>query len=140
MDSMERYLGTTLDGRYEIAELIGTGGMAIVFKAMCNRLNRYVAVKVLRDDMAEDDDFRSSFQVEAKAVAMLSHPNIVSVYDVSHNDEINYIVMELIDGITVKQYMKKKGTLGWKEALFFTTQICKALEHAHSKEIGRAHV
>ncbi|NLC72707.1 MAG: Stk1 family PASTA domain-containing Ser/Thr kinase [Ruminococcaceae bacterium] len=135
MDSMERYLGTTLDGRYEIAELIGTGGMAIVFKAMCNRLNRYVAVKVLRDDMAEDDDFRSSFQVEAKAVAMLSHPNIVSVYDVSHNDEINYIVMELIDGITVKQYMKKKGTLGWKEALFFTTQICKALEHAHSKGV-----
>lgn len=133
--NMDKYLGTMLDGRYEILEVIGTGGMAVVYKAMCHRLNRYVAVKILRDELANDEEFRKRFQTEAQAVAMLSHPNIVSVYDVSHSDGVEYIVMELIEGVTLMQYMKKKGALGWKEALHFAVQISKALEHAHEKGI-----
>lgn len=133
--SMDRYLGTYLDDRYEILEVIGSGGMAVVYKAMCHRLNRCVAVKILRDDLARDAEFRRRFQTEAQAVAMLSHPNIVSVYDVSHSDTVEYIVMELIEGITLKQYMQKKGALSWKEALHFSVQITKALEHAHARGI-----
>lgn len=133
--NMDKYLGTMLDDRYEILEVIGTGGMAVVYKAMCHRLNRYVAVKILRDELANDEEFRKRFQTEAQAVAMLSHPNIVSVYDVSHSDGVEYIVMELIEGVTLMQYMKKKGALGWKEALHFAVQISKALEHAHEKGI-----
>lgn len=133
--NMDKYLGTMLDDRYEILEVIGTGGMAAVYKAMCHRLNRYVAVKILRDELANDEEFRKRFQTEAQAVAMLSHPNIVSVYDVSHSDGVEYIVMELIEGVTLMQYMKKKGALGWKEALHFAVQISKALEHAHEKGI-----
>lgn len=133
--NMDKYLGTMLDDRYEILEVIGTGGMAVVYKAMCHRLNRYVAVKILRDELANDEEFRKRFQTEAHAVAMLSHPNIVSVYDVSHSDGVEYIVMELIEGVTLMQYMKKKGALGWKEALHFAVQISKALEHAHEKGI-----
>lgn len=133
--NMDKYLGTMLDDRYEILEVIGTGGMAVVYKAMCHRLNRYVAVKILRDELANDEEFRQRFQTEAQAVAMLSHPNIVSVYDVSHSDDVEYIVMELIEGVTLMQYMKKKGALGWKEALHFAVQISKALEHAHEKGI-----
>ena len=135
MDNMDKYLGKMLDDRYEIMEVIGVGGMAVVYKAMCHRLNRYVAIKILRDEFAEDAEFRKRFQTEAQAVAMLSHPNIVSVYDVSHTEGIEYIVMELIDGITLMQYMKRKGALSWKEALHFSVQISKALEHAHSKGI-----
>ena len=133
--NMDKYLGTMLDDRYEILEVIGTGGMAVVYKAMCHRLNRYVAVKILRDELANDEEFRKRFQTEAQAVAMLSHPNIVSVYDVSHSDGVEYIVMELIEGVTLMQYMKKKGALGWKEALHFAVQTSKALEHAHEKGI-----
>ncbi len=133
--NMDKSLGTMLDDRYEILEVIGTGGMAVVYKAMCHRLNRYVAVKILRDELANDEEFRKRFQTEAQAVAMLSHPNIVSVYDVSHSDGVEYIVMELIEGVTLMQYMKKKGALGWKEALHFAVQISKALEHAHEKGI-----
>ena len=133
--NMDKYLGTMLDDRYEILEVIGTGGMAVVYMAMCHRLNRYVAVKILRDELANDEEFRKRFQTEAQAVAMLSHPNIVSVYDVSHSDGVEYIVMELIEGVTLMQYMKKKGALGWKEALHFAVQISKALEHAHEKGI-----
>ena len=133
--NMDKYLGTMLDDRYEILEVIGTGGMAVVYKAMCHRLNRYVAVKILRDELANDEEFRKRFQTEAQAVAVLSHPNIVSVYDVSHSDGVEYIVMELIEGVTLMQYMKKKGALGWKEALHFAVQISKALEHAHEKGI-----
>ncbi len=136
MDSnMDKYLGTYLDDRYEILEIIGSGGMAVVYKAMCHRLNRHVAVKILRDELAQDEEFRARFQTEAQAVAMLSHPNIVSVYDVSHSEDVEYIVMELIEGVTLMQYMKKKGALGWKEALHFAVQISKALEHAHEKGI-----
>ena len=101
--NMDKYLGTTLDDRYEITETIGSGGMAVVYKATDNRLNRSVAVKILRDELARDEEFRRRFQTEAQAVAMLSHPNIVSVYDVSHSDDVEYIVMELIDGLTLMQ-------------------------------------
>ena len=133
---MDQYIGKLLDNRYEILEIIGTGGMARVYKARCHRLNRLVAIKILREDLAQDAEFRRRFHDESQAVAMLSHPNIVAVYDVSRSSELEYIVMELIDGITLKQYMQKKGNkLNWREALHFITQIVKALGHAHSRGI-----
>ena len=132
---MDRYLGQMLDNRYEILEVIGSGGMAVVYKALCHRLNRNVAVKVLKDEFANDNEFREHFRAESQAVAMLSHPNIVSVYDFSRDYNCQYIVMELLEGITLKQYMQKKGALSWKEALHFATQIARALSHAHSKGI-----
>ncbi len=134
-NSMDRYIGQMLDNRYEILEVIGRGGMAVVYKARCHLLNRYVAIKILRDDMAADEEFRARFKKEAQAVAMLSHPNIVSVYDVSRLPDVDYIVMELIEGITLKQYMKTKGRLNYKESVHFTVQIARALSHAHSKGI-----
>ncbi len=133
---MEQYIGKLLDNRYEILEQIGMGGMARVFRALDHRLNRQVAVKILRDDLSEDAELRRRFHEESQAVAMLSHPNIVAVYDVSRSTDVEYIVMELIDGITLKQYMQKKGNkLNWREALHFITQIGKALGHAHSRGI-----
>ena len=135
MDKMDKYLGTTLDDRYVIKKVIGSGGMAVVYRATDNRLKRSVAVKILRDELEADVEFRRRFQTEAQAVAMLSHPNIVSVYDVSHSEDVEYIVMELIEGVTLMQYMQKRGALGWKEALHFSVQIARALEHAHSKGI-----
>ena len=132
---MDRYIGRLLDNRYEILEVIGTGGMAVVYKARCHRLNRLVAIKILKDDYSSDEEFRRRFHAEGEAVAMLSHPNIVAVYDVSTSDAADYIVMELIEGITLKQYMEKKGVLNWKETLHFGIQIGKALEHAHSRGI-----
>ena len=133
---MDQYIGKLLDNRYEILELIGSGGMARVYKARCHRLNRLVAIKILREDLAEDAEFRRRFHDESQAVAMLSHPNIVAIYDVSRSSKMEYIVMELIDGITLKQYMQKKGNkLNWREALHFITQIVKALGHAHSRGI-----
>ena len=111
---MDQYIGKLLDNRYEILEQIGLGGMARVFRARDHRLNRLVAIKVLREDLAQDAEFRRRFHDESQAVAMLSHPNIVAVYDVSRTSELEYIVMELIDGITLKQYMQKKGNkLNW---------------------------
>ncbi len=132
---MDKYIGRLLDNRYEILEEIGSGGMAVVYKARCHRLNRLVAIKILKDDYLQDEDFRRRFHAESHAVAMLSHPNIVQVYDVFDSDEADYIVMELIDGISLKQYMEKKGVLNWKETLHFAIQIAKALEHAHSRGI-----
>lgn len=132
---MDNYIGRMLDNRYEILEVIGMGGMAVVYKARCHRLNRLVAIKVLKDEYSQDAEFRRRFHAESQAVAMLSHPNIVSVYDVSHSSNTDYIVMELIEGITLKQYLEQKIQLGWREALHFTTQIAKALEHAHSRGI-----
>ena len=133
---MDQYIGKLLDNRYEILERIGSGGMAVVYKARCHRLNRLVAIKILKSDLAQDAEFRRRFHDESQAVAMLSHPNIVAVYDVSHSDDLDYIVMELIDGITLKQYMQKKGEpLNWREALHFITQIMKGLSHAHSRGI-----
>ena len=131
----DKYIGRLLDGRYEILEPIGFGGMAVVYKARCHRLNRLVAVKILKDELSKDEEFRNRFHAESRAVAMLSHPNIMSVHDVSTHDEADYIVMELIDAITLKQYMEKKGTLNWKETLHFAMQIAKALEHAHGRGI-----
>lgn len=132
---MERYIGKMLDNRYEILEVIGTGGMAVVFKAKCHRLNRLVAIKMLKKDLSEDAEFRRRFHDESQAVAMLSHPNIMAVYDVSRGGDMDYIVMELIDGITLKQYMERRGRLNWPEALHFITQIMKGLSHAHSRGI-----
>ncbi|MBQ7817879.1 MAG: serine/threonine protein kinase, partial [Oscillospiraceae bacterium] len=132
---MDKYIGRLLDNRYEILEVIGTGGMAVVYKARCHRLNRLVAIKILKDDFSQDEEFRHRFHAESQAVAMLSHPNIVSIYDVSTSDDADYIVMELIDGISLKQYMEKKGVLNWKETLHFAIQIAKALDHAHSRGI-----
>lgn len=135
MDNMDKYIGKMLDNRYEVLEKIGVGGMAVVYKALCHRLNRYVAIKILKDDLAADEDFTRRFRSEAQAVAMLSHPNIVTVYDTSRSSDVEYIVMELIEGITLKQYMTKRGVLSWKEALHFASQIAKALIHAHSRGI-----
>ena len=132
---MERYIGKMLDNRYEILEVIGTGGMSVVFKAKCHRLNRLVAIKMLKKDLSEDAEFRRRFHDESQAVAMLSHPNIMAVYDVSRRGDMDYIVMELIDGITLKQYMERRGKLNWPEALHFITQIMKGLSHAHSRSI-----
>ena len=132
---MDNYIGRLLDNRYEILEVIGTGGMAVVYKALCHRLNRLVAIKILKDEFSRDQEFRRRFHAESQAVAMLSHPNIVSVYDVSRSGDVDYIVMELIEGITLKQYLEKKGRLNWRETLHFSMQIAKALEHAHSRGI-----
>ena len=132
---MDKYIGKMLDNRYEILEVIGRGGMAVVYKAKCHRLNRFVAVKILKEELAQDEEFRRRFRDESQAVAMLSHPNIVSVYDVSRTGDVEYIVMELIDGITLKDYMERKSPLGWKETVFFALQIAKALEHAHGRGI-----
>ena len=132
---VDPYIGKMLDNRYEILERIGTGGMAVVYKSKCHRLNRLVAVKILKSDLAQNEEFRRRFHAESKAVAMLSHPNIVSVYDVSQSDDVEYIVMELIDGITLKQYMEKRGKLDWRESLHFITQIMRGLSHAHSRGI-----
>ena len=133
---MDQYIGKFLDNRYEILEQIGNGGMAMVYKAKCHRLNRMVAVKILRENLMMDDDIRRRFHDEAQAVAMLSSPNIVAVYDVGQIEGADYIVMELIEGITLKEYMEKRGSqLSWQEALHFMTQIMQALRHAHSKGI-----
>jgi len=135
MDKIDKYIGKILDDRYEILQLIGEGGMSVVYKARDRRLNRFVAVKIMREEMASDEDFRSTFCAEAHAVALLSNPNIVAVYDVSHSDEIEYIVMELVDGITLRQYMDRRGALKWREVLHFTRQIARALAHAHERGI-----
>lgn len=133
---MDQYIGKMLDNRYEILECIGMGGMAVVYKARDHRLNRLVAVKILKPELAQDAEFRRRFHDESQAVAMLSHANIVSVYDVSQSDGLDYIVMELVDGLSLKQYMQRRGTpLNWREAQHFITQIMRALSHAHSRGI-----
>ena len=132
---MDSYIGRLLDNRYEILELIGTGGMAMVYRALDHRLNRPVAIKILKDELSKNKEFRRRFNAESQAVAMVSHPNIVGVYDVSSSGEVDYIIMELIEGITLKQYLERKGNLNWRETLHFAMQIAKALEHAHSKGI-----
>ncbi len=136
MDNMtDKYIGTMLDDRYEILEVIGTGGMANVYKALCHKLKRYDAIKILHEDMIANKELRKRFHAESHAVAMLSHPNIVSVYDVGHSDELEYIVMELVDGITLKEHLKQNGALPYTEVLDFSIQIAKALSHAHSRGI-----
>ncbi len=131
----DRYLGMLLDGRYELLECIGSGGMAVVYKAMDNRLHRQVAVKIMRQEFADNEKFRQRFQTESHAIAKLNHPNVVNVFDVSHSDNVEYIVMELVNGQTLKQYMRSKKHLGVRETLNFSIQIARALSHAHSKGI-----
>ncbi|WP_243641196.1 Stk1 family PASTA domain-containing Ser/Thr kinase [Xylanivirga thermophila] len=128
-------MGKLLGGRYELIEKIGGGGMAIVYKAKCHLLKRYVAVKVLRPELVEDDDFVSRFKREAQAAASLSHPNIVNIYDVGQEDDIHYIVMEYIKGMTLKEYVKKKHILDSREATQIGVQICSAIKHAHDNGI-----
>ncbi len=132
---MENYVGKRLDGRYEIQDVIGVGGMAVVYKAYDNIDDRIVAVKVLKEEYLANEEFRRRFKNESKAIAVLSHPNIVKVYDVSFGDRLQYIVMEYIEGITLKEYIEKKGVIDWNEALFFIIQILRALQHAHDKGV-----
>lgn len=133
---MENLVGQTLGGRYEVREVIGTGGMAIVYKAYCTVLHRYVAIKVLKEEFSQDEEFRKRFYNEAQAVAKLSQNNIVSIYDVCHADNCpEYIVMELCEGVTLKDYLRKKHHLTWQETLYFAQQVARALDHAHSRGI-----
>ncbi len=132
---MDKFVGKRLDGRYEIKEIIGVGGMAVVYKAYDNIEDRIVAVKILKEEFSSNEEFLRRFKNESKAIAVLSHPNIVKVFDVSFGDLLQYIVMEYIDGITLKEYIHQQGTLRWKDAVHFTIQILKALQHAHDKGI-----
>lgn len=131
----DKFIGKRLDGRYEIHELIGVGGMAYVYRAYDRMEDRWVAIKILKEELAGNSDFLRRFRNESRAIAMLSHPNTVKVYDVSFGDKIQYIVMEYIDGITLKQYIEQEGVIRWQEAVHFTIQILLALEHAHQKGI-----
>ncbi len=132
---MDKYIGKRLDGRYEIETLIGVGGMANVYKAKDLLEKRVVAVKILRDEFMTDSDLVQRFKNESKAISLLSHPNIVKVFDVSVSDKIQYIAMEYINGVTLKEYMEQRGVLNWKETLLFITQTLEALQHAHKKGI-----
>ena len=127
--------GQMLGNRYLLLEKIGGGGMAVVFKAKCTLLNRFVAIKILRSEFTNDEEFVKRFRIEAQAVASLSHPNVVSIYDVGHEEDLHYIVMEYIDGLTLKEYITKNGALEWKDAVKITAQICSAIEHAHKNNI-----
>ncbi len=132
---MDNYVGKRLDGRYEISEIIGVGGMAVVYKAYDNIDDRVVAVKILKDEFLANEEFRRRFKNESKAIAVLSHPNIVKVYDVSYGDRLQYIVMEYVEGITLKEYIQQQGVINHREAVFFVMQILRALQHAHDKGI-----
>ena len=128
-------IGMMLGERYEILEKIGTGGMSDVYKAKCHKLNRYVAVKVLKQEFSENSNFVSKFRVEAQAAASLMHPNIVNVYDVGEDNGIHFIVMELVEGITLKKYIEKKARLSVKEAVSIAIQACMGIEAAHNNHI-----
>ncbi len=132
---MDKFVGKKLDGRYEIQEIIGVGGMAVVYKAYDCIDDRIVAIKILKDEYLTNEEFRRRFKNESKAIAVLSHPNIVKVYDVSLGDRLQYIVMEYIDGITLKEYIEQQRDIRWKEAVHFAQQILRALQHAHDKGI-----
>lgn len=132
---MENFCGKRLDGRYEIREIIGVGGMAVVYKAYDNIDDRIVAIKILKDEYLTNEEFKRRFKNESKAIAVLSHPNIVRVYNVSFGDRLQYIVMEYVDGITLKEYIEQQGVINWKEAVHFMGQILAALQHAHDKGI-----
>ena len=132
---MDKYVGKRLDGRYEIKEVIGVGGMAVVYKAYDNVEDKIVAIKILKEEFSNNEEFLRRFKNESKAIAMMSHPNIVKVNDVSFGDLIQYIVMEYIDGITLKQYIEQEGSLPWKDAVHFILQVLKGLQHAHDRGI-----
>jgi serine/threonine-protein kinase len=131
----DRMEGMLLGNRYELIERIGGGGMAVVYKARCNLLNRFTAIKILRSEFTNDDEFIKRFKVEAQAAASLCHPNIVSIYDVGNDNDINYIVMEYVKGETLKNYIVRNGVLPWKDAVNIASQVCSALEHAHKNQI-----
>lgn len=132
---MQNMEGQLLGNRYELIERIGGGGMAVVYKARCRLLNRYVAVKILRTEFTDDEEFVKRFRIEAQAAASLSHPNIVPIFDVGHDNNIHYIVMEYVDGITLKEYIRQMGPLPWKDAVGIAVQICSALEQAHKNHV-----
>ena len=132
---MDNFCGKRLDGRYEIKEIIGVGGMSVVYKAYDNIDDRIVAIKILKDEYLSNEEFKRRFKNESKAIAVLSHPNIVRVYNVSFGDRIQYIVMEYVDGITLKEYIEQQGVINWKETVHFMGQILAALQHAHDKGI-----
>lgn len=132
---MNQYIGKRLDGRYEIQELIGIGGMADVYLATDITTNRKVAVKILKEEYLTNEDFKRRFRNESKAIALLSHPNIVKIYDVSFGERVQFIVMEYVPGITLKEYIQQQGRVGWKETVHFTVQILRALQHAHDNGI-----
>ncbi len=132
---MDRFVGKRLDGRYEIREILGIGGMAVVYKAYDNVENRIVAIKILRKEYATNEEFLNRFKNESKAISLLSHPNIVKIYDVSFGDLIQYIVMEYIEGITLKEFIEREGCLTWKDAVYYTIQILRGLQHAHDRGI-----
>lgn len=132
---MDNYVGKRLDGRYEVQEIIGVGGMSVVYKAYDNVDDRTVAVKILKEEFLNNEEFKRRFKNESKAIALLSHENIVKVYDVNFGEKLQYIVMEYIDGITLKEYINKQNSISWNDALFFMTQILRAVQHAHDKGI-----
>ncbi|MCL1881021.1 MAG: Stk1 family PASTA domain-containing Ser/Thr kinase [Oscillospiraceae bacterium] len=132
---MDNYIGMKLDGRYELLELIGSGGMAEIYKASDNVENKTVAVKILKNEFAGSDDFLRRFRNESKAIALLSHENIVKIFDVGFTDSVQFIVMEYVDGLTLTEYVERHGVLKWKEALQYTNQVLKALQHAHDRGI-----
>ncbi len=132
---MDKFVGKRLDGRYEIEEIVGVGGMSVVYKAHDEIDDRTVAIKILKEELLESEEFRRRFKNESKAIAVMDHPNIVKVYDVGLGDRVQYIVEEYIDGITLKEYIEQQGVLPWKDALYFATQILCALQHAHDKGI-----
>ena len=132
---MDNMIGRVLGNRYELVEKIGGGGMAIVYKAKCKLLNRFVAVKILRTDSDMTEDFIKRFKVEAQAAGSLSHPNIVSIYDVGNEAELNYIVMEYVEGYTLKEVIAQSGKLTWRATVKIASQICAGLEHAHKNHI-----
>lgn len=132
---MDNYVGKRLDGRYEVQEIIGVGGMSVVYKAYDNVDDRIVAIKILKDEFLNNEDFKRRFKNESKAIALLSHENIVRVYDVNFGEKLQYIVMEYIDGITLKEYINKQNSITWNDAVYFMTQILRAVQHAHDKGI-----
>lgn len=132
---MDNFVGKRLDGRYEIQEIIGVGGMSVVYKAYDRIDDRIVAVKILKSEFVANEDFRRRFKNESKAIAVLNHPNIVRVYDVNFGERLQYIVMEYVDGITLKEYIQHQGVVNWRDAVHFVIQILRALQHAHDKGI-----
>ncbi len=135
----DKLIGTRLDGRYELTDLVGEGGMANVYRASDVLDNRVVAVKILKNEYSESEEFQRRFRDESKAIAMMSHPNIVKIYDMGFSDKMQYIVMEYIDGITLKDYIDSEHVLNWKDAVHFVVQILRALQHAHNRGIVHRH-
>ncbi|MBP0979259.1 MAG: serine/threonine protein kinase, partial [Oscillospiraceae bacterium] len=132
---MDKYIGKLLDSRYQIQQLIGLGGMANVYKAFDKKQERFVAIKILKDEYVDNEDFLRRFKNESKAIAALSHENIVNIFDMSFGDGFYWIAMEYVDGITLKDYIEQQGVLNTKEAIHFVLQILLALQHAHNKGI-----